>query len=404
MSTQTVYFAVSHGSEQLVYAMTPLGLNGTILSMYNSLMPHIPYWEQTGLMIGVIGLLIIAALSALIIPIEQKSFLGLVDNGPAQGLGRVLARFVLVFLAFMFFFLFVFSLVAEWLAIAIDAPILMIAIVASFVLAHLHRVSFDFTKWEEFVTGFGDVSSFVELFHSKRTVLLGLSGILVLHVMAEILVYLLPFALPLRDQLYLSQLGPGHDNLFTLVSSVPEVIVAVLNLVAWFCLLAIPGYIWYKIYCLRGEDHARHYPRFSPWFLGLFTGSLAVMLMTRMIWFRQIEGGSLIGVDFYTQSLAVPGMQPVLIGLGLGILVFVLAQFSIRPFLYLIPRSASILFLGVYSFLFFMSSAMQYFILMMITFSSEAYFASLAFLLFLLFSLFFYMPVFLLFVYEIFRD
>ncbi len=404
MSTQTVYFAVAHGSEQLVYALTPLGLNGSILSVYNTFIPYFSQWEQTGLMIGVVGLLIIAFLATLIIPIEQKSFLGLIDNGPAHGLARVLARFVLVFLAFLFFFLFVFSLVAEWLAIAIDAPILMIAIIASLVLAHLHRVSFDFTKWEEFVTGFGDVSSYVELFHQKRTVLLGLSGILVLHVMAEILVYLLPFTLPLRDQLYLAQLGDGHDNVFTLVSSVPEVLVALTNLFAWASLLFIPGYIWYKIYCLRNEDHARHYPRFPAWFLGLFTGSLVIMLLSRMIWFRKIDGGGLIGVDFFTQVFTGPAIQVLLVGLGIGILVYVLAQFSIRPFLYLIPLGTSMFFLGTYSFLYFLSSAKQYIILTILTFTSEAYFASLAFGLFALFALLFYIPVFLLFLYEIIRD
>lgn len=413
MSAPVLHVAFSYAGEQVTYAVAPIGLSGSLLTVYNSLFPLSGVIQAWGLLLGMLGLLA-WALAALRVEIHEKSVLGLLGAGRARG-KHVVARFVLLFLVAVFFFLFVFSLVMEWLAIAIDAPILMIALLTSVFLIIVRHERFSVRQWEEWVTHVGAeyVEPFMDLFTQRRTVLLGVSGLLVLHLLTEVLNYLLPFVLPMRDQLYLAQLGPGHDNIFSLIdfsgSLVQDgavVLVAFANVIAWFGLLTIPGYIWYKLYRLRTEDHPRHHPSFSPFSLGLFSASLLIMLLAPMIWFKKLSESGLVGVDFYTQPYASP-LSPVMIvlwGLAIFVLVFFSAQFGMRRYMYLIPLLSSVLFMGVYAYVFFLSSFEYYLLAGLSAFSIGAFGLGAIFSLFLLYTAAFYASGYVLFIYEIVRD
>lgn len=420
MAQPAIGVAFERLGERIVYDAIPYGMNGALLQVYNSIVPHMSAISEWGVILGLFVLLIWSFVAAVRVPVRESSFVGLFDSGEAAGLARISARFLTIFAVLVFFFLFVFSLVMEWLAIAIDAPILMVAIAVSLLLAYTHRQAFTLGKWEEWVMSIGAdfAEPFVKLFSSKKTVLLGLSGLLVLHLLTEIANYLLPFATPMRDRLYLAQLGAGHENLFLLLGQefsgallhdVSLIAIGIVNVIAWLGLLAIPGYIWYKLFCLRNENHERHLPHFPPFFLALYTASLSAMLLAPLIWFRRLDEGNLIGVDFFTRSYAESGaiflpVGTMLFAIGVFVVVFFLAHFAIRRFLYLIPIISSILFMGIYSFLFFMSAFRHYLVSGMVALRFSHELLGIAFFLFLVYSAIFYTSGFIFFVYEIVRD
>lgn len=410
MNNPVVYLSFSYLGAESTYGLAPVGLSGSMLTVYNSLVPLTPVIASWGLLIGMLGMLAWSLL-ALRLPVQPGSFLVLIEGAR----GKVVYRFFLLFFIATFFFLFVFSLVSEWLAIAIDAPILMFAIIGSFLVIVRAHKKFSFGAWEEWVTHVGAeyVEPFMQLFTQKRTLLLGISGLLVLHLVTEVFHYLLPFILPLRDPLYMAQLGPGHDNLFFLVASnlsgslfvdAAMFFVAAANVIAWFCLLTMPAYIWYKIYRLRSEDHERHHPHFSPFVLGLFSACLVMLLWSRMIWFKRLSIEGLVGVDFTTSLYASNPVPLVLVGLGVFVVVFLLAQFGLRNFLYVIPLLSSVIFMGVYAYLFFLSSFENYLLAGLNAFAASSYGLGLVFFLFLLYTAVFYASGYLLFLYEIVRD
>ncbi|MBR9703348.1 hypothetical protein GOV10_04885, partial [Candidatus Woesearchaeota archaeon] len=184
MTREFVTVAFENGREYLLFSAYPHGLNGALLQFYNSVVPMANVIQEYSLLMGVAALLVIALLVTLRVSVSKESFVGLVDNGDARGFGIPL-RFILCFLALLSFSLFAFNLVMEWLAIAIDAPILMLALATSILLLITHHVHFSLGAWAEWVTSFGVnfLEPFAKLFYTRRTVLLGVSGLLVLHVL-----------------------------------------------------------------------------------------------------------------------------------------------------------------------------------------------------------------------------
>lgn len=418
MSREYATVLFERSGQEILFSAYPQGLNGALLQFYNSVVPLANIIQEYALLFGVALLLLIAVFVTLRLPIKRKSFVGLLDEGEARGKGIPL-RFIVVFLALLFFSLFVFNLVMEWLAVAIDAPILMVALAVS-VLLLTHHAHFSVGAWADWVTSFGTnfIEPFTRLFYRRSTVLLGVSGLLVLHLLTEIGNFLLPFVAPMRDSLYLSQLGPGHDNVFALAihefsgslfADTSLVLVTALVVLAWFLLLAMPGYIWYKIFRLRHENNARHHPRFAPWLLALYYASLPIAFLVPLITFRRLEHTGLVGVDFFTRSFSASGalvsaQQALLLALIIFVVVFVLGQFSIRRFLYVVPLLASIVFMGFYVFYFFMSSFAYYLYAGLGAFVLGSPVLGVVLFLFLFLTIVFYISGYCFFLYEIIRD
>ncbi|MBR9703187.1 hypothetical protein GOV10_04065 [Candidatus Woesearchaeota archaeon] len=222
----------------------------------------------------------------------------------------------------------------------------------------------------------------------------------------------------MRDSLYLSQLGSGHENIFVLamrelsgvfLADSSLILVTVLVVLAWALLLGFPGYIWYKIFRLRHEKHRRHHPRFAPWLLGLLCASLLTAWLVPLISFQRLEIEGLIGVDFLTHSFSASGalisaQQALLLALIVFVVVFVAAQFSIRRFLYIIPILSSVIFMGIYVFYFFASSFAYYLYTGLGAFMTGSYVLSGLMFLFLLLTIVFYVSGYVFFLYEIIRD
>ena len=306
----------------------------------------------------------------------------------------------------------------EWLGIALDDPLLVVGLgIAGYALLRGHRHSDE--SFIKRVGNFGQsfYEKFLRFFHERRSILLAIAGLLVLHVLTELGNFLLPYALPLRDNLYFSHFGPGHENLYLLAAqqftsdwaaNAALLITTTLVLTAWAFLLAIPGYIWYKLFLLRHEPRGEHHPRMAPWLLGLFYAACTTALLVPLIAMRPLAAPGVVGVDFLTRMTTVALVSP-LEAVILAVAVFAITYFfalfeRARTYLMVGPLLAGVAFLGVY-IIFFFHSLFTYYLVGIVSAWLTAHVMLAATLgLFLVMSLVFYVSGYLLFLYEIVKD
>ena len=74
--------------------------------------------------------------------IREKSFMAIIHESgvPSKSIGTILHRFVSIFLVLVAFFVLLFNLATEWLAIAVDAPLAMFGILFYFfIIIRYHK-------------------------------------------------------------------------------------------------------------------------------------------------------------------------------------------------------------------------------------------------------------------------
>ncbi len=357
--------------------------------------------------LGFLVLFVSAVFVALRVPFHARSVMGVLHEEGSPSGKNVLPRFFLVFLLFLGFFLFVFNLVMEWLAIAVDAPLLFVAFLFYFVLFIKHKVSF-----KGFLEDVGNVgsdfySSFIDHFRYKHSFFLGVVGLLVLHALTDVGVFLIPYLLGVKDPLYFSALGPGHSHVWAVLSGdwvlasgfllkVSLLVVFLANIVGFFLLFFSPAVIWRSLWSGRLSV-----PR---WFLWLFFSSLPALFFAPLFRFRLLSGESLLGVDILTGSMINRYLFFVALGvLFLFSLFFLLRRFLLRRFFVFSWFFLSFLFLGLYAFFYLVSFVNYYWSLISLFFSTQEYFFGLVFSLFLLLTLAFYVVSWFLFFFLFFR-
>ena len=131
---------------------------------------------------------------------------------------------------------------------------------------------------------------------------MGLSGILVLHLLTDIGNFIVPYLLGIKDLLYFSQLGAGHATIYSLInaelaahSGFVVAWIYFFNAIAMILLLLTPAYIWYKLYKESGFT-------ISKFELGIFFTSVFVFIFSPAFKIQQITAKGLIGVDIITQK------------------------------------------------------------------------------------------------------
>ncbi|MCB1084352.1 MAG: hypothetical protein KDK61_08575, partial [Simkania sp.] len=161
-----------------------------LLPFYQFLILHAVTIELVGLYIGLFLILVASFNLSLRTPLLAPSLLHLMRADKVKHNTKTffLHFFSLVFISLGFFLVF-FNLVMEWLAIAIDAPLLMIALVSYFFIIIKHREKF---SPGSFLSRFGDFGSnfykgVMEHLRYKRAFLRVISGLLILHIITDML-------------------------------------------------------------------------------------------------------------------------------------------------------------------------------------------------------------------------
>ncbi|MBR9693205.1 hypothetical protein GOV07_04750, partial [Candidatus Woesearchaeota archaeon] len=280
MNTPNIPFTIAAGEQTMTAFLQPFGLNGLVLQFYNSLIMHGGIIERVSFLLGAAVLLILGLYAALRFPVKERSVLGVLhEHGPISGIGHGIIRIFSVLFVMAAFFVLIFNLVVEWLAIAVDAPLAMIGISVYLLLAvQFHRKTHRHFKEGEVlekVGGFGTnfLKDFAKLFTSKDTVLIGISGLLVLHLVVDIGTFIIPYITGFVDPLYFGHLGAGHDTIPALmdaawsgdlVRNLSVFSIYAFNTIGILALLGLPAYIWYKIFRLRTrpthEAEHEHHP------------------------------------------------------------------------------------------------------------------------------------------------
>ncbi len=358
---------------------------------------------------GSILLLLLSLYCAFRIEIMKPSLLHIIheEGPPPKDAIRLLFRFMSIFLVFLSFFIVVFNLMMEWLAIAVDAPIVILGIVFYLFIVMRHYKRYDAETLIFKIGDFGEdfYSRFISMFHYKKTIFLGISGILVLHLLTDVGNFILPYMTTLRDHLYFEHLGSGHDPLITLfiqqaktlglTESISLALTYILNLFAILFLLLIPAVLWYVMF----KDTEMW---LSNSLIALFFSALSALAFSPVFRIKKIVSENLLGIDIQTQfaSNFLPSfLYLILLCLAVFLSVLALSRFIKRLFISLIIISG-LSFFTYYIYLFFMSLWEYYIIIIKTLFLESQYFLWFYFILFLTITIAFYICGLIIFLYE----
>lgn len=427
LATTSLPFTVTSGTESATALLQPYGLNGMILQLYNTLAANAAGIETACFLIGVLLLVGLGTVAALRFKVHETSALAVIhEHGELKNAAHATKRVASVLFVTAVFFVILFNLVVEWLAIAIDAPLIMTGLLFYLLIAlrfhkrTRHRLEEGslLMRINNFGTGF--LKSFAKLFTGERTVLLGLSGLLVLHLLVDIGIFLIPYVTSLRDPLYFGHLGAGHEHLpgliaqawtGTLATDAATIGLYALNTLGLLVLLFLPAYIWYKTFRLRtrgpAEPEEAYHPKLPGWLVALALASITAFLATPAFRLTQVTSDVLIGVDLQTVSLV--GSLPHLI-LPVAVFLLVLAlslEPHLRKALMTLLFVTSMVFFGVYIYKFFMATVGYYLhegVRLFTSGQSSLFAVGTVLTLFLVINLLFYIFGFASYVYESVRD
>ncbi len=284
-------------------------------------------------MIAGFAILIIISFFDIFKDIEAPSlFEALHMKGKAPGFFRKIERFFVALIIYLAFYIIFFNFFIEWLAIGIDSTITIFAIIIfgiRFIMKHKKHY-----EEEHVINKIGDAgeafySQFINLFKYRYTILFGLSGILILHLIVDLGNYIIPFILNMNNELYFSQLNTSHLTLFTILSNLYTAnmmsnIAILLNYALNILFIAIcmvfPIYVWYDIY----KNHAINLPRIL---VALLFTAVINYLLQPLIRIGSISSGSILGVDIiFRTGTTGNNIQILAASIIVGIFAYIIAE------------------------------------------------------------------------------
>ncbi|MFW6378748.1 MAG: hypothetical protein ACOCZV_01885, partial [Nanoarchaeota archaeon] len=309
-------------------------------------------------------LVVVATRYALTVKFERPSVMHLFheDRLDTSTPRNILLRFLFSFLIIMAFFVIIFNLFMEWLAIAIDAPLLMIGLGVYFFFIFKHRNRF---SPDSFLSRFGDFgeSFYKGLFEHLKTFrgsLRVLSAMIVLHVFTDAFTFIWPYLLGRADALYFNMIPTAHPFLKDLIlsqisgagvfSSILTTLGYLGNLIAILFLLLAPVGMWFLLYRDRHINLRRSV-------VSVIFGSLALFLLTPGFSISRLSSNGIYGVDIIGHPLASSTQLGLTASIILAlcctlIVLFISRHVRIRQFMTNILIIASQLFLIYYIILF----------------------------------------------------
>ena len=223
------------------------------------------------------------------------------------GIKAKIKKFAIIFVLLLSFYYFVYNLVLEWLEFTFDDPVVFVGIIYFLYKVQRHREMF---HKDNFILKIGDFSEtlyrrFIALFHYRKTLFIGISGLIVLHILSDLGIYLASYTTWLNN-IYIEYLGEGHTKIITLLAkdlslNLPPLIKAgifaiyAFNIVAIFALLTLPLFLWYNLFRQREFNINRV-------LLALILTSLFIYAIYPTFMVRHLASEKLVGVDIVTFS------------------------------------------------------------------------------------------------------
>lgn len=311
--------------------------NGTLIEIY-------------GLYAGLALLVVSSVYTTLRCPIKAPSILHIIHaEGKPEHIKEFFLRVMTIFLLKIVFFVIVFNLMMEWLAIAIDAPLLMIGLSTYVLFVARHHTKF---KAGSFLSRFGDFGStmykdVIAHFKYKTTILRAVSAVLILHVVTDTLIYIWPLLFGIADPLYFGILQ-HHPSLFELIRLFPtepyawslSLFALLTNIVGLVFLLVFPAIMWYAVY----KKKKLHTPK--PLFILIFM-SVCMMFVTPVFSIEPLSS-PLYGVDFLAHNPIIPSQVELFIMIFLVVAIMLSITRHHNKVLTMISQSFMIFYIITY--------------------------------------------------------
>jgi hypothetical protein len=412
---QQLNISLVSAGEQIGLLAYPTTLDGSLLTFYNTIVQHAFIIEKVSLVAGMLLLLIVAMYASYKISVRKPSILAVVhEEGPAT-----LWRAFWVFLLLAGFFVVVFNLLFEWMTITNDTPLLLALIV---VVGLILFVKHAHLRFDEIIDRIGDTGEafykrVLHLFMDSKTILLGISGFLVLHLLTDVGNFIAPAIFFWYKTLYVQSLPGDHTALLTMISSslTGNVLQDILIILAYIAstlgiifLLVLPAVIWYKIFKIR-ESH-EHLPDWKGWHVGLVLSCIVVYILLPVFKFTTIGGGELVGVNLTSSALDAGRLGNLHMVLGIAAGVFLVCTIIGgmhdygRRVLMLGPFLAAAIFFGIYVYYYFISAFVYYASLLVRLLQEGMFSVIIPVLIIFAFTILFFVTGFFSFLYEIWRD
>jgi len=419
-SVNNIYLRVSNDISSIVFFVEPKYI---MHRWHNFILDNLVVFQKYALIFGMVLLVLITIYYTLKMKISAPSLLHVIneEGDPPRTIGGTLTRFCIIFAVINFFYIGFFNLVLEWLALAVDAPLIIIGVLFYFLvwLKHHNRFASESLIYKVGNVGENFIENFIQLFYTKRGLLLGLSGMLVLHMLTEIGNFLIPYVTGIKDQLYFSKLGAGHVSLFSFhdifspdktslffldvgkalgfIEILQISYVYLMNIISVLMIFIGPAFIWYVLF--RNEPI-----EVSNTLTAVFFSSLLVFIITPVMSIGRITSSQMVGVDITTQSLldtaSVSLMLIIILSIIVGIASFLISQTRHKSKLITACVSMIFLFFGLYVYFFFIDTGSYYVSIIAESLRSSEYLLGIYFLIFLTMTILFYIGGFFSFIYE----
>ncbi|MBR9677314.1 hypothetical protein GOV04_04185 [Candidatus Woesearchaeota archaeon] len=327
--------------------------------------------EYTALIAGSILLFVLAFYFAITVEPRYPSVLTVMHNSvnrPKNPL-ELITRFLSIFFIMTLFYLFVFDPLMEWIAIAVDAPLIVIALfVYIFLFAkHANKFHAESFLYKVGTVGERSIEKFIELFKYRDTFFLGITGLIGLHLLVDIGVFIIPYITGLGNALYFELTGAHTplvklligqlQNTTLLIDKIFISIAYLFNVIGIIMLFIMPSLTWYVLYTKKKIFIPKS-------LLALFFASTIVLLFAPVLKLSYIKRPiteGFIGVDIQTMTLATNAMLILFIAFGVMAFVYALSylRFAKKTFLVIGTIIATSIF-GYYIYFYFLSTATFY--------------------------------------------
>ena len=416
---QQINVILTDGVGKAAVTAFPTGMDGAMLSLYNTVIQYSGPIQVVALITGTLLLLGASVYAAYALPVRRPSILAMVKEEGEPDFGRIAWLFILL----MAFFVMVFNLLFEWVALAIDAPLLVISIVA---VGFLYMTRHAWSRGDSMLeaveeSGEEFFSHALRMLKDIRTVLLIISGLLVLHLLTDIGNFLFPALLPFYQSSYTQATG-GQTLIYTmaagsfsgsLAGDIAVIAAYALSVLGLFLLLLLPGIIWYKLFKLRSTGSREHIPDWRGWQVGLVLACILTYALLPVYRVVSLRVSDAIGVNLIAapitaeRALGIPFVLSLALGVFALCVIVGMVHDLARRVLMLGPFLAAVVFFGVYVYNYFTSAFVYYAqSLVALIRTGETMFYAVVPTMFILFGLtiLFFVTGFFSFLYEIWRD
>ncbi len=308
---------------------------------------------------GTISLLLITLYAVIKVNFNPPSILKAIHGDKSV---NKFSKFITIFFVVLGFYIIFFNLVMEWLTLVLDAP--LIVLVLFIYIFKVHNIGKRMENEEilfkvsEFLESF--VKAFIDLFHSKHTIFLGITGLLVLHLVSDVGAFIIPYSFGTHS-LYSEGVHENHLSLSTLYNEdklvEPDLFTRLLlfigyimNTIGLSFLMIFPTFIWYVLYVSKINESSEAM-KFPGIMMSFFYSCLVYLIFLPVFKTTSSSIVNLYGVDIQTQSILSLGNSVLVYsGIALGVFLFVLILSNFDSLKSLLFFLMSILSLGDFGF------------------------------------------------------